>query len=86
MFVEKYDVLQLTEALADPDAQHVELQQALVGASAALGVHEQVVEKGAAPGRQGACQVTPRQEGRARARLPREQFGHHCYYVDYWQP
>lgn len=48
----------LTETLAHPDADHVELEQSVVDFLALLDVHEEMIDKAAAPGRHGAENVT----------------------------
>lgn len=80
MKVLSFHYLSLTYALADPDAQHVQLQQPVVHGLAVRVVHEQVVQEGAAPRRQRAQQVAQRQEPGAAA-APRQQARQHHQYV-----
>ena len=79
-FYSRYKV-SLTYTLADPNAQHVQLQQPMVQLCPARVVHEQVVEEGAAPGRQRTQQVAHRQEPRPRPAAPRQQTREDQQYV-----
>lgn len=72
----------LTETLANPDAEHVELQQPIVDALAVLQVHEQMVDEAAAPRCNGTDQMTPRQK--AIVFLPWHHCRHCCEDVDNW--
>lgn len=67
------DHRQCAKALADPDAQHVQLEERVVDGFAAVHVHEEVVEEAAAPGRHGAQDVTPGEE----AVVVPHEFGRH---------
>lgn len=53
---------QRAEALADPDAKHIHLQQPPVHETAGATVHEEVVEDAAEPGASGARQVAPHED------------------------
>lgn len=78
------DHRQCPEALADPDAQHVQLQERVVDRLASIHVHEEVVEKASAPRSHRAEDVAPRQEPVV---IP-HQFGRHrrqnIYNRDSW--
>ncbi|KAI8044535.1 hypothetical protein M5D96_000704, partial [Drosophila gunungcola] len=52
----------LTEALAHPDAHHVQLEQRVVDVLALLDVHEQMVDEASAPGGHRSEDVTERQK------------------------
>lgn len=75
-------MLILTNTLADPYAKHIKLQKAVIEACAACMVHKEVVEEGAAPGRQRAQQMTHREEPRRPATAaPRQQAWQHYHHV-----
>lgn len=63
---------QRSEALSDPDAEHVEVEEGLVAGLAGAVVHEEVVDGGADPGTDGGDEVRPRQH-RHRDVRPRQQ-------------
>lgn len=56
------DHWQRTKALANPDPQHIQLQEGVVDSLAPVHVHEQVVEEAAAPRSDRPHDVTPGQE------------------------
>ena len=65
------------EGLGEPDAQHVHLEEEIVGALATAVTHEQVVESGAQPGGQAGRHVGPGQP-RDGDPAPGQQPGHHA--------
>lgn len=71
----------LTYALADPNSQHIQLQQPMVELCPTRVVHEQVVEEGAAPGRQRTEEMTHGEEPRTRPAAPWQQSRQDQQYV-----
>lgn len=72
------------ETLTDPNAQHVQLEKCVVDGLATVHVHEEVVEKAAAPRSHRAYDVTPGQETII---VPHQFGGHRCqniYNGDTW--
>lgn len=73
----------LTNALTDPDSEHVELEQAPVDRLAVIEVHEDVIEEGSDPRAHGADQVAPGEKARERApRAPWKQVRHRHQYIN----
>lgn len=68
--------------MADPDAEHVELQQPVVHSLAEFQIHEEVIDEAAAPGRNRTDQMAPREK--AVLLLPWHHCRNCCQDVHYW--
>lgn len=73
----------LTEALAHPDSEHVELQKSVVNALPVLQIHEKMIHEAPAPRRHRAENVTKREEAKVHA-VPEQIWWDCCKDVDDW--
>jgi hypothetical protein len=73
--------LDITETLADPYPEHVQLEEAMVDDLAPVQVHEEVIDEAAHPRAQGAEEVTPREEAEFDLG-PRKERRHRQQYVE----